>query len=206
MVKKRIQSAVPLYAAGAVWLIFGFILPMYRSWAVILALAVSVIAAFIAKILFPGREVEVLKRAASGNSEVDHQIEEGRATIRSLHEANDAIPDEKISAQILRMENAAAGIFNALEEDASRAPQVRRFMNYYLPTADKLLTNYRRLSAVSGGENVSAAVEGIERSMEMIATAFEKQLDALYRDNALDIETDIEVLETMIKADGLSGM
>lgn len=202
MVKKHIPSALPLYCAAAVWLILGLILPIYRLWAIMIALAASVFVGILARRLFPGREVEVAKRAASGDAETDKQIEEGRALLRSIHEANEAIADEVISAQILRMEKAGEGIFAALEEDVSRAPQVRRFMNYYLPTADKLLNKYRRLSGIAGGENVNSAVKSIEDSMEMIAAAFEKQLDALYRDSALDIETDIEVLETMIKADG----
>ena len=205
MEKKRIKSALPLYCAAAVWLVLGLILPIYKLWAIILTLAVSVLAALIMGKVFPGREIEVQKRAASGNPEVDRQIEEGRATLRRIHEANEAIPDEVISAQIQRMENAGAAIFDALEKDVNKASQVRRFMNYYLPTADKLLNNYRQLAGVSGGANVNSAIKSIENSMEMIATAFEKQLDALYRDSALDIETDIDVLETMISSEGNSG-
>ena len=202
MEKKRIKSALPLYCAAVVWLVMGLILPIYRLWAIILTLALSAVTLLVAGKLFPGRVIEVQKKAASGNPEVDRQIEEGRATLKRVHEANEAIPDAVISAQIQRMENAGAAIFDALEKDVNKAPQVRRFMNYYLPTADKLLTHYRHLTTVSGGENVNSAVKSIENSMEMIAVAFEKQLDALYRDSALDIETDIEVLETMMAADG----
>lgn len=202
MTRKHISSALPLYCAAAVWLIMGLILPMYRLWAIVLTLAVSVAAAILLKKAFPGRDIEVLRRADSGDSEVDRQIEEGRETLRRIHDSNEAIPGEAISARIQRMEDAGAAIFDALEKDVSRAAQVRRFMNYYLPTADKLLSQYRQLSTVSGGENVNSALEKIEGSMEMIAVAFEKQLDALYRDASLDIETDIQVLETMLQADG----
>lgn len=202
MTKKHISSALPLYCAAAVWLVMGLILPMYRLWAILLTLAVSVAAAVLLKKVFPGRDIEILRRADSGDSEVDRQIEEGRETLRRIHDANEAIPGEAISARIQRMEIAGAAIFDALEKDVSKAAQVRRFMNYYLPTADKLLSQYRQLSAVSGGENVNNALRKIDDSMEMIAVAFEKQLDALYRDASLDIETDIEVLETMIRTDG----
>lgn len=202
MTTRRIKSALPLYGAAAVWLVFGFILPIYKLWAILLTLAISVAAALLLGRVFPGREVEVVRHADSGDAEVDRQIEEGRATLRRIHDSNVAIPDEVISAQIQRMEDAGAAIFDELEKDVSKAAQVRRFMNYYLPTADKLLNHYSSLSRVAGGENVNSALKSIENSMEMIAVAFEKQLDALYKDSALDIETDIQVLETMINADG----
>ena len=202
MTKKHIRSAMPLYCAAVVWLVMGLILPIYKLWAIILTLVLSVSAAVLLKKVFPGRDIEIAKKADSGDEAVNRQIEEGRATLKRLREANDAIEDEKISACIERMEKAGADIFAALERDVSKANQVRRFMNYYLPTADKLLNSYKELSKINGGENVNAALTSIDNSMEMIAVAFEKQLDALFKDQALDIETDIDVLETMIQADG----
>ena len=78
-------------------------------------------------------------------------------------------------------------------------------MNYYLPTSLKLLESYSKLSATgSTQENVSSTLESIRSSMDMIARAFEKQLDHLYADEALDISTDIDVLEAMMKSEGLT--
>ena len=78
-------------------------------------------------------------------------------------------------------------------------------MDYYLPTAAKLLEQYRALSALNArGEQIEKALRGVENSLEMIASAFEKQLDRLYRDEALDITSDISVLETMMAGDGLT--
>ena len=41
--------------------------------------------------------------------------------------------------------------------------------------------------------------------MGTIVTAFEKQLDALFGADALDISTDISVLETILAREGLAG-
>lgn len=203
MKRVRIKSALPLFGAAAIWLLFGLITPIYKLWAIILTAAVSVGGYFILSKLFPGRETEV--RVSTGDAEIDRQIAEGRALLMSIKASNDAIPDYDMSARIKRMEDAGEAIFKALEADTSRAAQVRRFMNYYLPTADKLLTTYRALTERGGsGENVVSSIKSIDNSMEMIAVAFEKQLDALYKDKALDIETDIEVLDTIIKSEGHS--
>ena len=121
-----------------------------------------------------------------------------------LREVDKAIEDEAISARLKRMTDAGGKIYDILEKEPARAGEVRRFMNYYLPTADKLLTQYRELDGSgSQGENVRGAMTVVENSLEMIAVAFERQLDSLYRHEAMDIQTDIDVLETMLAADGI---
>lgn len=148
--------------------------------------------------------MEVDAKPDSGDDAVNAQIAEGRAALRSLREADEAIEDEAISARLKRMTEAGGKIFDILEKEPSRAGEVRRFMNYYLPTADKLLTQYRELGGSgSQGENVRGAMTVVENSLEMIAVAFERQLDGLYRHEALDIQTDIDVLETMLASDGI---
>ena len=39
----------------------------------------------------------------------------------------------------------------------------------------------------------------------MVVGAFEKQLNTLYQDDMMDISTDIDVLETLLRQDGLVG-
>ena len=204
MKTKRIKSAIPIYLAAFIWLLVGLFSPIYKVVFIVIAACVSFAAYLVASAFLPGRVVEVEKAAATGDGAIDRQIDEGRRAIRSLVEANDAIPDEAISARLQRMTDAGYKIFDALEADLSRASQVRKFMNYYLPTSEKLLTHYRELmGSGSSGETVAGAMLSVENSLEMIASAFEKQLDSLYRNRALDIETDIDVLETMLKSDGI---
>ena len=207
MKTRRIKSAIPIYGSAAVWLLLGVICPsmLLKGWFLILAAAFSAAAYFGLSRAFPGREVEVRKAANSGDKTIDALIEEGRGKLDSLKAANAAIPDPEISKKLDRMVRAGEEIFSLLERDTTKAQAVRRFMNYYLPTADKLMSSYRLMQETgSGGENIARAMQSVENSLGMIADAFEKQLDNLYRDRTLDIETDIEVLETMMAGDGLT--
>ena len=200
----RIKSAIPIYLAALIWILFGLFAPIYELLFIIIAACVSVAVYLVASVFFPGRTVEVDAKPDSGDDAVNAQISAGRAALRSLREADEAIEDEAISARLKRMTEAGGKIFDILEKEPSRAGEVRRFMNYYLPTADKLLTQYRELSGSgSQGENVRGAMTVVENSLEMIAVAFERQLDSLYRHEALDIQTDIDVLETMLASDGI---
>ena len=208
MKKKRIKSAIPIYGCAALWLLLGLVCPgmLLRGWFLLLAAALSAGAYFALSRVFPGREVEVREAAHSGDRSIDALIEDGRKQLDSLKAANAAIPDADISRKLARMTVAGEEILKVLERDTSQARAVRRFMNYYLPTADKLMSSYRLMRETSSpGENLEQAMRSVENSLGMIADAFEKQLDNLYKDRALDVETDIDVLETMMAADGLTG-
>ena len=125
---------------------------------------------------------------------------------RQLRQANDAIPDPVMTAKISRLEEVSARIFALAKKDPDKKAQLQKFMDYYLPTALKLLNTYAQLSAQDvQGTNITEAKQSIERSMDLLITAFENQLDKLFASDALDVSTDIAALEGMLNLDGLTG-
>ena len=128
------------------------------------------------------------------------------ATLEHLHRLNEAIPDEEMSGKIARLEAVTAKIFEQARSDPEKRPQMRKFMDYYLPTSIKLLDAYAEMEAQGiEGENISESKRRIEDAMDTLVTAFENQLDKLFESDALDLSTDIDVMERMLKADGLTG-
>ena len=93
-----------------------------------------------------------------------------------------------------------------MKADPAKLPQIRKFMDYYLPTTLKLLNAYDRMDSTGGsGENIDGTKSRVEGIMTTIVAAFEKQLDSLFGSDAMDISTDISVLETMLAREGLAG-
>lgn len=126
--------------------------------------------------------------------------------LRQLREANDAIPDPVMSGKIARLEQISTRIFALAKQDPSKQPQLKKFMDYYLPTALKLLRTYAHMTGQGvQGENISEARRSIEHSMDLLVTAFENQLDKLFQADALDVSADIAALEGMLNLDGLTG-
>ena len=151
----------------------------------------------------PKQEEKEEKPSSTGDPEVDKLIREGKEYLKKLRAADDAIPDETLSADITRMEKASADIFRFIGEHPEKAPEIRKFMNYYLPTTLKLLNSYQRLSSQSvKGETISSTLFNIAGMMHTVADAFEKQLDSLFADEAMDISADITVFETLLKQEG----
>lgn len=127
------------------------------------------------------------------------------ALLRQLRQVNDAIPDPVMTAKISRLEQISARIFALAKKDPSKKPQLQKFMDYYLPTSLKLLNTYAQMDKQDiQGQNIAEAKQSIERSMDMLITAFENQLDRLFQADALDVTADIAALEGMMNLDGLT--
>lgn len=127
------------------------------------------------------------------------------AILQQLRALNEAIPDDEMSDRISRLEAVSAKIFRQAEQNPDKLPQMRKFLDYYLPTSLKLLKTYAELDAQGiEGENISESKRRIEQAMGTLVSAFENQLDKLFQADALDISTDIDVMENMLRADGLT--
>ena len=125
-------------------------------------------------------------------------------SIRQIREENAQIPDQALSGKIDQLEETARRIFATVADKPEKAPQIRRFMDYYLPTVLKMLTNYRKLGERGvTGENADKMKTTVENAMDVVLDAFEKQHDQLYKSEVLDVTSDVKVLETLLRQDGL---
>lgn len=134
------------------------------------------------------------------------QAEQGYSgQLRDIRRANDRIADPAISAKIDRLEDLAGKIFRMVEQEPTKKAKAATFLNYYLPTTQKLLDSYADFeeSGISG-ENVTQAKERIAGTLDKIVEGFERQLDQLYQADAMDIDSDIRVMEQMLRRDGSS--
>lgn len=126
--------------------------------------------------------------------------------IQEIRRLNDEIADEKVSARIDQIEEHTKNIFEYVTDHPDAMPQIRTFMNYYLPTTLKLLESYSRIERVGvAGENMKKSKEKIESILDLLVIGFEQQVDQLFKNESIDISSDIRVLETMMQKDGLSG-
>ena len=131
------------------------------------------------------------------------EAEEGYSGIlRNIRRANDRIADPALSAKIDRLEEVTAKIFQAVEADPRKRSSIDTFLNYYLPTTQKLLDSYAEFEATGvEGANLGQAKDRIEKTMDSIVAGFEHQLDELYKMDAMNVDSDIRVMETMLRRD-----
>lgn len=212
-VKKIRRSVAPFYGVAAVWVVYALAFDLYRPTHFIFAAVLSAGVYLLLRAVCKDEEYEVEipdppkpEPASTGNPELDKMIRDGALAVEEMKRLDENIEDEKISQAIRKLEQTSQAIFQQVREAPEKLPQIRRFMDYYLPTTLKLLNAYDRMSSVGvGGENIDSTKERVEAIMDTIVAAFDKQLDGLFGAEALDVSADITVLETMLAREGLAG-
>ena len=143
--------------------------------------------------------------AREAPSVTDTGIEAFNATLREIRDLNDRIDNAVVSQKIDRIEELTGGIFKLIARQPERASDARRFIQYYLPTTMKLLESYSLMEKQRyQGENIRASRKQIEAALDKLIGAIERQQDKLFKYDAMDVEAEITVLETMMSADGLT--
>ncbi len=207
-VKKR--SVIPVYGIGVVWVLLTIFRGMSKPTDIVLAVGASMVVFFLLRTIFPTKvehiKVEEPKQPeAPVNPEIEKLRQERNRAIAEMVRLNANILDPTITRQINHLEATTTKIFAAVEEKPEKLPQIRRFLNYYLPTTIKLLNAYDRADATGiSGSSIDATKQRVEDMLSEIEVAFDKQLDALFKDEELDILTDIKVMESMLSQEGLS--
>ena len=205
IIRTRKPSVLPYYAAALVFVVLCAVLPVYRLWALAAALAAAAAAFLAAKKVCPSRVVETEVPFHTGVEDVDAMLNGIAANLDALHKLNEAIPDPQLSRAMDRMEKAGRSIAAVVEKTPDKARSVDRFARYYLPEVVKLMGTYAALEQNGvRGENAAQIEAELRRNAETTATAFENQLDALYSAEAMDISTDIEVLDSILKSQNLA--
>ena len=212
MTTRKKTSVLPIYLVGFVWLGYALLFPLHRASDYLICAGLSLAAFAAGKAIFPDKVYQAPGPAQEPKKEekADPQVaalrrEKDRA-ISELRRLNDAIPDEKISAQIDHLEEVTGKIIDYVIANPAKQSQISRFLDYFLPTTIKLLNAYDRMdSAGISGSNIDTTKQKVETMLDTLCAAFDKQLDSLFGDEALDISTDITVMENLLAQEGLSG-
>ena len=189
-IEKRTRPVLPLYLAALTWPVASLILPPYRLVNLVIIAALSTVVYLVSSRFCPTRVQRVEQPYATGSENTDAMLNGIAANLDALHKLNDAIPDAELSRQLDRMEKART---------------VDRFARYYLPEVVKIMSAYAQMEKGGiTGENAAQILSEVRRNAGTMATAFENQLDALYSAEAMDISTDIEVLENIMRGQNLT--
>ena len=203
--EKRRRPVLPVYLAALVWPVMALLTPIYKLPFLALTAVLCAAVYLAAQKFCPTRVVRTLVPYATGSEDVDRMLEGIAENLDTLHKLNVDIPDPPLSAAMDRMEQAGRSIVQAVEKTPDKARQVDRFARYYLPEVNKILAAYVQMEKGGvKGDNANQILSEVRRNADTMATAFENQLDALYSAEAMDISTDIEVLDSILKSQNLT--
>ena len=206
-VKRR--SAGPVYIAAAVFAVYALVLPLYSLVHFLIAALVTAGAWLLADRLFkPTVEYipEPEPEPVSYGGPTDAILAEAATARREMERLSSSIEDKAIRDKIAALLRLSDRIAQDAVDDPADVPQIQKFQRYFLPSTLQLLNAYDRMSALGvEGENITGTKDRIGQMLDTAIAAFEKQLDALYQNDAMDIDTDIQLMERLLAREGLAG-
>lgn len=220
--EKKQRSTRRLYIALLLWFICCGPLPMYTIGGLVTAGLITYAGSkLIDKLidqLFDGKKKQAepyipytqrqqeSQPVSTYGPEVDSIISDGNRAMAEMGRLYASIDNPDIKHKINELMRVSDKIVQDAIHDPSDVPQIRKFLDYYLPTTIKLLNAYDRMDSQGiQGENIDGTKKNILEMLDTAIAAFQKQLDSLFANQALDIETDIDVMNTMLRREGLSG-
>jgi len=133
---------------------------------------------------------------------LEHFESEGRAFLLYLGECQGKL-DASAGDELVQMEKNCARILGFVHNHPGQLDRVRRFGEYYLPTTRKLLDTALGLGGTET-ENARTIRRDITGILHTLNTAYVKLYDTLLEEVSLDVSTEIDTLETMLRQDGLT--
>ena len=215
---RKPNKTLPIYIFTLVWLLCALALPLYRLSALVIAALLSLGAgAFVSALQRRRRKKETPTEPEANPApeeapksqyppEVESIISDGRIAMKEMGRLYSSITKPEIRQKINEIMAVSDKIVHDAIDDPTDVPQIRKFLDFYLPTTIKLLNAYDRMSAQGvSGDNITGSMERIEDMLDTTVKAYEKQLDALFANQAADIQTDIEAMSGMLSREGLGG-
>ena len=215
--KSRLTAA-PFYTVAVVFLIYSSVWPIYTIGRLVAAAVLAFVGFMVVKALCgskaaPAEEEKAEEKPKAKaeeekkySPEVQAIIDEGKRAQSELGRLYASIPDVEVKHKIRDIMEVSDKIIEDAIDDPGDVPQIKKFLDYYLPTTIKLLNAYDRMGAQGiEGENITGTMKSISEMLDTAIEAYHKLLDSLFANQALDVETDIEVMNTLLKREGLSG-
>ena len=228
--EKKNKPVLPIYAIAAVWLLLSVRSPIASMFRIIWAVVLSVIVYNVVKGIIGDKDKENDGGAATRSAaqpetaeakkpepkapvkeepkyppEVQAVVDEGKRARSELQRLYASIPDLAVKKKVQEIMDITEKIIADAIEDPGDVPQIKRFMDYYLPTTIKLLNAYDRMGAQGiEGSNISGTMQSIDGMLDTAIDAYKKLLDSLFANQAMDIETDIDVMNTLLRREGFA--
>ncbi|MDR1570113.1 MAG: 5-bromo-4-chloroindolyl phosphate hydrolysis family protein [Oscillospiraceae bacterium] len=201
----RKKSPIPFLIAGLMALMYGMTKQIYLFHHYVMLALLAFAAYWFCRIFWKDRIVEIEAAPDTGDDSANQLIRDARESLARVRAANQAIADPAISRTIDSIESGARELLKRIEEKPPLAGQLRTFLRYYLPTTVKILDTR---AALEPGKSIASKEaketrERTERMLKLIDKAMINQVGALEKNRYLDVQVEMDVLEGMLKSNGM---
>ncbi|WP_041138948.1 5-bromo-4-chloroindolyl phosphate hydrolysis family protein [Beduini massiliensis] len=206
-IKNKICSPYPFYGVGVFCLIYAFVFDLYRlsDYFILAGLGIAVylgLKSFVFHDVTIEKDKEIVD--VENTLTLEKMEKEAAIQIKIMNDLNQVIADEKMSRDLDEIVSTIQQIFKYLREHPKDTTSIRKLLAYYIPSLIELLQTYARYETLGEQKGkVKDTAREIEGAVEMMKQAIHRKYEALYQNQMIDANAEIEVLKTMLHQDGL---
>jgi 5-bromo-4-chloroindolyl phosphate hydrolysis protein len=184
--------------SSLLFLIFNY----WIKLSIVISLPVSIIVFVILFIICSRKQRENVIRLVATTPEVKDLLRSVLNKMNVISHYTDKITDEMILFKLKKVNEVTQRIFEVLQRDPRKVKSARQFTSCYLESTIKVLKSYIDLRDNGLNEiELNTLLGKISSLLSDLEIAYSKQLDKLLRNDILNLNTEVEVLETFIKSE-----
>ncbi len=153
-------------------------------------------------LLFAPNNKLVLLGIKDSNKQKEYMelLDNGYETYEKILKLRNQLTKPQIKEKCTAMVNQIAKILKYLEKHPNKIGQNKKFFTYYLETILKIVNSYYDLSVQNVHTKEIEEVMGkAENSLDIINKSLDEQFSKMLQNDALDLDTEIDLLNNSIK-------
>ena len=173
------------------------------KYGLLISIGAGVIA-FIGMVLCYGVDSKTISQDISlvgvTREELEDAFNEAEAKIASIEAAADKVQDTALADKLKHIGQGSRGILDIIAEDPKDLRRARKFLKVYLDGAQKVVNKYVNNDHLRDDKTIETNLNEVLNTIDKV---IEEQRTKLLENDVLELDVQIEVLQTQLKHEGI---
>lgn len=122
---------------------------------------------------------------------------------KDIYNMRNKIEDEDLKKYIINISTSANKIISTIEKEPKKIRKIANFFDYYLPVTLSIIKRYDEIENQNlSSQEMKEFISSTKLMLKSADEAFNKILERLYQNDMINIDADMKVFNSMLKADG----
>lgn len=134
---------------------------------------------------------------------VKKTLDSAKNESKDIYNMRNKIEDEDLKKYIINISTSANKIISTIEKEPKKIRKIANFFDYYLPVTLSIIKRYDEIENQNlSSQEMKEFISSTKLMLKSADEAFNKILERLYQNDMINIDADMKVFNSMLKADG----
>mgnify|MGYP002516616489 FL=1 len=134
---------------------------------------------------------------------VKKTLDKAKNESKDIYNIRNKIEDEDLKKYLISISTSANKIISTIEKEPKKIRKIANFFDYYLPVTLSIIKRYDEIENQNlSSKEMKEFISSTKLMLKSADEAFNKILERLYQNDMINIDADMKVFNSMLKADG----